>query len=143
MVEDKRPTSRLERKMLIVLSDGADHYSTHNFEQVLDRAMLLGVPVYFISWPGDDSSTWSEEGRKEIGNQIEHFATLTGGRVYFPSSAMDCLETGRQVMQSMQYRYRLGFYSSSVFAEWADVQVSVSRPGRTYIVHLVPKRLQL
>jgi Ca-activated chloride channel family protein len=136
-------TSRLERKMLIVLSDGADHYSNHNFEQVLDSAMLLGVPVYFISWTGDDSSLWFEEGRKEIRNQIEQLAALTGGRVYFPSSALDCLETGRQVMQSMQYRYRLGFYSSSVFAEWADVQVSVSRPGRTYIVHLVPKRLQL
>ena len=136
-------TSRLERKMLIVLSDGADHYSSHNFEQVLDTAMLLGVPVYFMSWAGDDSSTRSEEGRKEIGNQIEHFATLTGGRVYFPSSAIDCLETGRQVMQSMQYRYRLGFYSSSLFAEWAEVQVSVSRPGGTYIVHLAPKRLRL
>jgi Ca-activated chloride channel family protein len=136
-------TSRLERKMLIVLSDGADHYSIHNFDQALDRAMLLGVPVYFISWAGDDSSTWSEEGRKEIRNQIEHIAALTGGRVYFPSSAIDCLEAGRQVMQSMQYRYRLGFYSASVFAEWAGVEVSVSRPGQTYIVRLVPKRLPL
>ena len=136
-------TSQLERKMLIVLSDGADHYSTHNFEQVLDRALLLGVPVYFISWSGDDSSTWSEEGRKEIRKQIEQLAALTGGRVYFPSSSLDCLETGRQIMQSMQYRYRLGFYSASLFAEWVEMQVSVSRPGRTYIVHLVPRRLQL
>ena len=105
--------------------------------------MLLGVPVYFMSWAGDDSSTWSEEGRKEIGNQIEHFAILTGGKVYFPSSAIDCLETGKQVMQSMQYRYRLGFYSSSLFAEWADLEVSVSRPGGAYIVHLAPERLRL
>jgi Ca-activated chloride channel homolog len=136
-------TSRLERKMLIVLSDGADHYSTHNFEQVLDRAMLLGVSVYFISWAGDDSSSWLEEGRKEIRNQIGQLATLTGGRAYFPLSAIDCLQAGRQIMQSMQYRYRLGFYSSSLFAEWTEVQVSVSRSGGTYIVHLVPKRLQL
>ena len=136
-------TNRLDRKMLIVLSDGADHYSTHNFEQVLDRAKLLGAPVYFISWAGDDSSTWFEGGRKEIRNKIGQLASLTGGRVYFPSSAIDCLETSKQVMQSMQYRYRLGFYSSSLFAEWSEVQVSVSRSGGSYIVHMVPKRLQL
>jgi len=110
-------TSRLDRKMLIVLSDGADHYSTHSFEQVLDRATLLGVPVYFISWAGEDSSTWSEEGRSEIRNRFEQLAEWTGGRAYFPSSVSECPDIGRQILRSMQYRYHLGFYTSSLFTE--------------------------
>jgi Ca-activated chloride channel homolog len=136
-------TSRLERKMLIVLSDGADHYSTHTFEQVLDRATLMGVPVYFISWAGDDSSTWSEEGRTEIKDRFEQLAEWTGGRAYFPSSVRECQDIGRQILRSMQYRYRLGFYTSSLFPEWADVQVIVSRPNGTYVVRMISKRLQL
>jgi VWFA-related protein len=136
-------TSRLERKMLIVLSDGADHYSTHTFEQVLDKAALLGVPVYFISWAGDDSSTWSEEGRSEIRNRFEQLADWTGGRAYFPSSVSEGPDISRQILQSMQYRYRLGFYTSSLFSDWADVQVSVSKHGATYVVRMAPNRLPL
>jgi VWFA-related protein len=136
-------TSRLERKMLIVLSDGADHYSTHTFEQVLDRATLLGVSIYFINWTGDDSSTWSADGRSEIKNRFEQLAEWTGGRAYFPSSVRECQNISRQILQSMQYRYHLGFYTSSLFPEWADVQVTVARSNGPYAVRIISKRLRL
>jgi hypothetical protein len=41
-------TSGLERKVLIIFSDGADHYSAHTLEQVRALATLQKIPIYML-----------------------------------------------------------------------------------------------
>lgn len=51
--------TRLERKALMVFSDGADHFSINSFAETLDAAGLYGYPIYVFGYVGDDSRTWS------------------------------------------------------------------------------------
>jgi VWFA-related protein len=119
----------LQNRVLIVFSDGADHYSRHTFEQVIDHAAFSSVPIYFFGYVGDDSRTWSPDGRRLIREQFDQLAAMTGGKACFTASLTDCAEFARQMSDRTRYRYRLGFYSRETFTEFSEVQVKVRRAG--------------
>jgi VWFA-related protein len=106
---DELSISRLPRKTLIVLTDGADHYSTHTLQQVIDIARLYGSEIEIIPYQGDDSRSWTPAGRKQVSSELERLATATGGRL------LSSLEIERTV-DALHDVYQLGFYTSV----WAD-----------------------
>lgn len=127
-------SGNLDRKVLVVFSDGADHYSTRTFEQVLDRAAFNGVPIYFFGYVGDDSRTWTRDGRRGIREQFEQLAGVTGGKVCFAASLTDCSGIARQLLDRTRYQYRLGFYSPEPFTAFSEVQLSVRRAGSRVVI---------
>jgi VWFA-related protein len=132
-------TSSVERKILVVVSDGADHYSAHILEEVRAVATLYGIPVYMLGFVGDDSRTWSEDGRREIQDQFERLARMTGGRAFFLEGETDCSEVALQILQRWRYEYRIDFYSSSLATESQDAEVTVRDPrGRRVIIRNRP-----
>jgi VWFA-related protein len=118
-----------ERKALIVFSDGADHYSGHTFAQVLDQAAVAGVPVYVFGYVGDDSRTWTREGRRQIREELEQLAGTTGGEACFATSVTQCVGFARQVLARTRYQYHLGFYSDEPYMGLSGVQVKTRRAG--------------
>jgi hypothetical protein len=77
--------------------------------------MSVLVPVFLLfifGYVGEDSRTWSKEGRREIREQLNQLARLTGGKTVFPSLATDCSQTATDMLNALRYRYSLGFYSS-------------------------------
>jgi VWFA-related protein len=122
-------TSSLNRKMLVAFSDGADHYSVHTFQQVLDAAAHYAAPIYTLGYAGDDSRTWSDKGRREIQWQFEQLARVSGGKAYFPGYRTDCSAIARQILQRLRYEYRLGFYSTLALTDLPAVQVRVRGGG--------------
>jgi VWFA-related protein len=129
-------TSSLERKIVIVFSDGADHYSTHTFEQLLGGAAFYATPIYMVGYVGDDSRTWSDQGRRQIRDEFEQLAAKTGGKAYFPTYSADGAAIARQILVGMRYEYRIGFYSSGPFAESSDVQVKFRDRSRRLTIRI-------
>jgi Ca-activated chloride channel family protein len=115
--------SPLDRKALVIFSDGADHYSSNSLEDVFDVAQLYGYRIYFFGYVGTDSRTWTEKGRREIRDQFEQLATMTGGKAFFPAKNADCSRFARDILNSVGYSYKLGFYSSEGFTTLPDVSV--------------------
>jgi len=126
-----------DRKALIVFSDGADHYSTRTFEQLLDRAAFNHVPIYFFGYVGDDSRTLTREGRRGIREQFDQLAEATGGKACFAASLTDCSGIARHILERTRYQYRLGFYSTEPFTAFSEVQVSIRRAGSRVIIRKV------
>jgi hypothetical protein len=127
-------TSSVERKVLLVFTDGADHYSAHSFEEVRAVATLQGIPIYILGYVGDDSRTWSENGRSQIRDRFEQLARMTGGRAFFSEPDSDCSEVVLQILQRWRYEYRIEFYSSSASAESADAQVMLRDPRARRVI---------
>jgi hypothetical protein len=113
------------RKALVVFSDGADHYSSHSFGEVLDLAKRYGHPVYFFGYVGEDSRTSSEEGRRNIRRQFEEIATMTGGNAFFPARNADCSRFARDILNGVGYSYKIGVYSSEGFTTLSDISVQL------------------
>ena len=136
---DYLSASSFERRILIVFSDGADHYSTHTLEQVLETAAAYGIQIYTVAYAGDDSRTWTAQGRREIQNQFEQLAGMTGGKSFFPTGT-DCSRIARQILDRTRYEYRLGFYSSNPLAFPSDVQIKLrgNGPPRRLTIRIPP-----
>ena len=113
------------RKALVVFSDGADHYSSSSFGEVLELAKRYAHPIYFFGYVGDDSRTWTEEGRREIRLQFEEIAAITGGKAFFPTKNADCSRFAQDILNGVGYSYRIGVYSSEGFTRLSDISVQL------------------
>src|SRR5262249_48166920 len=122
-------TSASERRILVVFSDGADHYSAHSFEQVVNTALFHDSPIYLFGYVGEDSQTWSERGRLEIQSRFQTLAARTGGKAFFLESA-DCSRIGRNIMEGARYQYRIGFYASSRLASDSTIKLRLRDESR-------------
>ena len=114
-----------ERKALIILTDGADHYSSHTFDQVLRTARLYGREIYIVNYAGDDSRTSSEAGRSEVLSEFFQLASATGGQVFVPRNLQESYRIAKRIMGSLHHEYRFGFYSFHSFSWSSDVRIRV------------------
>jgi VWFA-related protein len=119
---------KLENRVLIVFSDGADHFSRRTLEQVIALAAISNVPIYFFGYVGDDSLTGSRQGQRRIREQFDQLAAMTGGKTCFAASLTDCAAFARRIFDRTRHRYRLGFYSAEPFTAPSEVQVKTRRP---------------
>jgi VWFA-related protein len=122
---DELVKSRKDRKALIILTDGADHYSAHTFEQLLKTATLYGCEIYIIAYPGDDSRTWTDAGRSEIRSEFFQLASASGGQAFFPASLSESSRIAKRVVELLHYEYRFDFYSSVPFNEPSEVRIRI------------------
>lgn len=132
------------RRALIVVTDGADHYSAHSFAELLRTAKLYGYEIYIVGYPGDDSSTLTEAGRNAIRSEFFKLARVTGGQVFFPANLQESFRVARQIVDSLHHEYRFGFYSSHLFNEPSEVSIRIrGARGEHLSVHssLVPPPL--
>jgi VWFA-related protein len=118
--------SPLERKILIVFSDGADHFSEATFGQVVEEAKRYGYPVFVLVYKGEDPLIWSRDSRLQINRQLEKLAAMTGGKAYFPSEGTDCPEV-TPILDGLRYTYRVEYYAPELVTTSSLVRVQVRR----------------
>jgi Ca-activated chloride channel homolog len=122
---DELARSKSEHKALIVLTDGADHYSKHNLRQVLDVAHLYDVEIDIIAYKGDDRRSWTASGRAEISHELEQMTSATGGRLLSASNGPQSAATLEEMVDSLHNVYQIGFYSSVWSGEPPRIDVRI------------------
>ena len=94
------------RKAMVVLTDGEDTASKHDFEDVVGYAQRAGVTIYTI---GIDlpvtkvSSRW----------QLNRLAEITGGRAFFVSSDTELERIYSEIDRELRTQYLVAYTSSS------------------------------
>jgi Ca-activated chloride channel family protein len=109
------------RRALVLLSDGADKYSTATAGEALERARRSDVMIYPIALGRTRPEVFAE------------LATLTGGRSFHLRDAKRLTETLRAIAGELREQYLLGYSPSRPIkqgeAGWRSIEVTVSRPG--------------
>lgn len=119
-------TAEAPRKALVVFSDAADHFSERSFQDVLRAARRFRHPVYFFGYVGDDSRTWTMEGRGRIQEELGQIAAVTGGKAIFPGPGVNCSRIAADIVSSVGYVYKIAFYSPLRFVKPGSVRVQLS-----------------
>jgi Ca-activated chloride channel family protein len=119
------------RRVIIVLSDGADTSSAVTYEQVLDRAVRSETIIYGISLGTGRQSSAPSEG--ESGELIlRRLAAQTGGQAFFTDEAKDLARFYAQIRDELANQYSLGYEpTGSADGKWRRLEVRVRRPGTT------------
>lgn len=100
---------KLQKQVLLIVSDGADNASRLNREQAIQRVQNLGGPVvYSIGLLFDSEPREVERARGALLNLSDD----TGGIAYFPRSLDEVDRIAVQVAADIRNQYTIGYHSS-------------------------------
>jgi Ca-activated chloride channel homolog len=128
---------RLGRRVIILLSDGADVHSILPMSDVLWKTRTSQAMIYWIQLEGGEKHhSYASAFRNAKENDVE-YETLeksvleSGGRI-LPIDRVEEIEGAfRGILQELREQYVLGYYPSDVRrnGRWHDIRVKVDRSG--------------
>ena len=124
-----RAQARVERQVIVVLSDGDDTRSLVPLEDVLELARRSDVIIYGVSIlaPKEDVNN---EANSEARYVLEKLSSESGGSAFAAVEVNDLKEVYQRIATELKNQYFLG-YVSNVRAEdqWRRIQVLSGRSG--------------
>ncbi len=120
----------LEKKALIIISDGGDNASHLKYSQILAQARQSQAVIYSIALLGADN----EEENPAV---LRHLCKDTGGIAYFPHTGESVASASAQIARDLREQYTLGYpppimNSSDAFRK-VQVKVIASGRGRLHV----------
>jgi VWFA-related protein len=102
--EHLKRNARLEKKVLLIVTDGEDNASNETLEQAVQQLQEENGPsVYAIGILGD------EEHPKRAKRALEILAQRTGGIAFFPKTLDEVDEISRTVARDIRNQYAIGY----------------------------------
>jgi Ca-activated chloride channel homolog len=114
------------KKALIIVSDGGDNASHHNYAQVLELARSSRAVIYAIGLVG-------EPGEEENPKVLERLCKDTGGIAFFPRKPELIVEIANHIAADLRGQYTLGYVPEGNLNgdTYRTIEVKVSAPGRS------------
>lgn len=127
------------KKTLIIISDGKDHNSHHNYETLRNQLRSFNVQIYSILL--DEKEKWGfsditlEQKRRSVEfydspldrAAIEDLSSKSGGRTQTPflKTSEELLRIFDHIESEMHRQYSLGFYPVKIDDKWHKIKVKV------------------
>jgi Ca-activated chloride channel family protein len=119
-VATKKMQSLPNRKVIVVLSDGADTNSRATLDDVIEAVRLAEVAVYGIS-----TSDYGASGDHGGDKALKKLAEETGGKIFFPYSASQLEENFDVLNQELRSQYNIAYESANKKADSSFRSISV------------------
>jgi VWFA-related protein len=115
----------LERKALVIISDGGDNASHLKYRQVLAQARQSQAVVYAIGLLGSSDA-------EENPGLLRRLCKDTGGIAYFPGASDSVASVANQIARDLREQYTLGYPPVDVKSANAfrKIEVKVTAHGR-------------
>lgn len=93
---------RLERKVILLISDGGDNSSSHTLDEVIEMAQRSTATIYTIGL-FDKHDNFSNP------TVLKKLSEVTGGEAFLPQALKDVVKVGEQIATDIRNRYTLGY----------------------------------
>jgi Ca-activated chloride channel homolog len=115
----------LEKKALIIISDGGDNASHLKYSQVLAQARQSRALIYSIALVGSDNE-------EENPGLLRRLCKDTGGIAYFPRAGESVTDVSTQIARDLREQYALGYAPQNMkrVDAFRKIEVKVGAPGR-------------
>lgn len=147
LASEKLRKKKNARRSLIIISDGADHYSHHNFSSLSKSLKSVNVQIYTLiltRWKWWDYSDitigtrirrWPWDERELERAALRDVAEKSGGRTETPyaQSTSELYNIFKEAGQDMRKQYILGFYPEMLDGKWHKIEVktdALSKDGK-------------
>jgi Ca-activated chloride channel family protein len=95
-----------EKKVLVVISDGADNASAHSLAQVLQIAERSSVIIYTVGL----FAPYDADANPKVLNRL---AQATGGEAFFPDQPSAVREICERIARDIRNQYTIGYVSTN------------------------------
>jgi Ca-activated chloride channel family protein len=122
-------TGSRDKKVLIVISDGADNAGTHRLAQVLEMAEQSSAIIYTVGLFDPDDNDANPK-------VLNHLAKATGGEAFFPGKLSDVVDICEGIAHDIRNQYTIGYVASNPArsGEYRSVRVVARAPGQGRLV---------
>jgi VWFA-related protein len=122
--------ARLDKKVLLIVTDGEDNASRESLEQCVRRLQDLNGPaVYSIGILGDDREAHRAK------RALTALALQTGGVAFFPKDLNEVDNISREVAHDIRNQYTIGYKPTDPNrAGYRSVRVEAHAPGYKRLV---------
>lgn len=112
------------RKYVILIASGTDLLSRKIYDQVLKRIQSAQNTVIY------SLDTTPATLNRQAANEMRTFASMTGGKLYFPTSAEEYADVFQDIGIQIRNQYALSYHSTHKLEEgtWHKVKVEVMKP---------------
>ncbi len=97
---------RMQRKALVLLSDGGDNASYATLDEALMQAQQSSATIYCIG-------IYDVNQRDRNPGVLKRIANVTGGEAYFPKNPGDLREVWPRIAGAIRGQYTIGYLSSN------------------------------
>jgi Ca-activated chloride channel family protein len=119
--------AKLEKKVILVVTDGDDNESSETLEQAVRRLQADGGPtVYSIG------ILESEEHPKHAKRALQIMSERTGGIAFFPKTLDEVDAISRSVAHDIRVQYTIGYKPTTPKAQGGYRQVKVDARSRSF-----------
>jgi Ca-activated chloride channel family protein len=121
----KLQTGGLDKKVLVVISDGADNASSHTLAQALEMAERSSAIIYTVG-------LFAPDDRDANPKVLRRLARETGGEAFFPDQPRAVPEICEQIARDIRNQYTIGYVSTNAQRDGAyrTIRVSAQAPAR-------------
>jgi Ca-activated chloride channel family protein len=114
----------LEKKALVIISDGGDNASHLKYSQVLAQARQSQALIYSIALVGSDDE-------EENPGLLRKLCKDTGGIAYFPREGETVANVSKEIARDLREQYTLGYVPQNMKRADAfrKIEVKVNAPG--------------
>ncbi len=120
----------LDRRAIVILSDGNDTKSVLGFEDVKEQARKSSVVIYAISLRANENDLAKDKYRNAK-YELDMLARESGGVSYAPEAIDDLAGVYEQIAHELKSQYSLGYVSTNAVSDgaWRRLQVLSNEAG--------------
>jgi Ca-activated chloride channel homolog len=113
-----------DKKVLVVISDGADNASAHSIAQVFDIAERSSAVIYTVGLFASDDP----DANPKVLNRL---ARTTGGEAFFPKRLDDAVTVCERIARDIRDQYTIGYFSTNAkkAGVYRAIRVVAQAPG--------------
>jgi len=134
---DHMKKAKLDKKALLVITDGEDNSSKWGFNKVLEHVQQAkDVTIYAVGiFDENDSRSgglFGKSPQKKAREGLKEIAELTGGQAYFPKSIDEVAEICTHIARDLRNQYTVGYSPTNPRQDgsWRKVTVNLVNPPK-------------
>jgi VWFA-related protein len=123
-----KDNAKLDKKILLLVSDGDDNMSESTLEQVIRQAQQAEVLIYAIGLLGEEDRGSARQAQKAIDTITE----TTGGESYYPKELAEVDQIALRVAHEVRNQFTIGYPPSNQALDGSlrQIRVTVDGPNR-------------
>lgn len=128
-IDHLRGHARLDKRVLVVVTDGEDNASFASQQRLVDAARRNNVIVYAIGLLGQEIPRSAVAARRSL----EELTLETGGRSWFPYDVNEIATITPEIAHEIRNQYIVGYKPADPTKDgkWRAITVEVNVPGAT------------
>ena len=132
-LEHVEANGRMDKKAVLVISDGEDNASKFGFNRVMERLREAEVTVYVIGLlelNDQRGGLFRRSPSSRAKRELRQIAESTGGQAYFPESLDEVEELCRRVAHDLRNHFTIGYNPTNRAFDgtWREVEVRTNAP---------------